>query len=136
MQMDYIAEETFTMKKLLFIAITILSVKLSLSQTTIQLSEISKHVGDSVQVEGKVFGTRYFADSKNSPTLINIGAAFPNQLLTVVIYGDNRKNFKSAPEDFFKDKVVVVTGKVELYHGKPQIIVHDANGIKKSTMVN
>lgn len=134
--MNYIAEESFRMKRLLFIIVTILSVKLSLSQTTIQLSEISKHVGDSVQVEGKVYGIRYFADSKNAPTLINIGAAFPNQLLTAVIYGEDRKNFKSAPEDFFKDKIVLVTGKVELYHGKPQIVVHDANGIKESTMVN
>lgn len=119
------------MKKLLLIIITILTVKISSSQTAIPLSEVSKHVGDSVKVEGKVYGTRHFPDSKNTPALINIGTGFPNQLLTVVIYGDDRKNFKAQPEEYFKDKEVVVTGKVELYHGKPQIVVHDAGGIKE-----
>jgi hypothetical protein len=32
------------------------------SQTTINLNELSKHVGDSVQVEGKVYSTRYLPD--------------------------------------------------------------------------
>jgi DNA/RNA endonuclease YhcR with UshA esterase domain len=116
-------------KKFFFIIIAILGVKLSQSQTVVQLPDISNHIGDSVKVEGKVYSTRYLADSKGSPTLINIGAAYPNQLLTVVIYGDDRKNFTSSPE-FFKDKEVVVTGKVESYRGKPQIIVHDSSQIE------
>ena len=135
LKINYIAKESSKMKKLFFIIITILSIKFSQSQSPVPIAEISKHVGDSVKVEGKVFGTRYFPDSKNTPTLINIGGAYPNQLLTVVIYGDDRKNFKSAPEEYFKDKEVVITGKVEMYHGKPQIIVHDAKGIQESRLV-
>src|SRR5687767_64710 len=96
------------------------------AQQDIRLEDVSKHVGDSVTVTGKIFGIRYFADGKNAPTLINIGGAFPNHLLTVVIYGDDRKNFQPSPEELLKDRTVVIKGKIELYRDRPQIVVKDA----------
>jgi hypothetical protein len=99
------------------------------AQTEIKPEEMTKHVGDSVHVCGKVFSTRYFESAKNGPTLLNIGAPFPNQLYTVVIYNDVRPQFSFAPEVNFKDQVVCVDGRVELYKDKPQIVIHSAKQI-------
>jgi DNA/RNA endonuclease YhcR with UshA esterase domain len=94
------------------------------AQVKIELAEAEKHVGDSVVLTGKVWDTRYLSNAGGAPTLINLGAGFPNQLLTVVIFGEDRKNF-SEPETEFRDKTVKVTGRITLYKGKPQIVVHN-----------
>ena len=57
------------------------------SQKQIKLEDASKSIGDSVTTCGKVYSARYFEGSQDAPTLLNLGAAYPNQLLTVVIYG-------------------------------------------------
>jgi hypothetical protein len=95
------------------------------SQVEIKLEDVSKHVGDSVKVCGKVFSGRYLEQSKGSPTLLNMGAAYPNQLLTIVIWGDLRKEFSKAPEELFMDKDVCVIGRIELFREKPQIVVRE-----------
>jgi DNA/RNA endonuclease YhcR with UshA esterase domain len=96
------------------------------AQKIISLEEAKDHIGDSVSVSGKVFGVKYFSEGKQAPTLINVGAAFPNQLLTVVIYGEDRERLKLEPETMYRDKQLLISGRVELYRGKPQIIVRDA----------
>lgn len=83
----------------------------SYSQQTIALEDVAKHVGDSVKVCGVVKGGRFLEQAKNSPTLLNIGAAFPNQLLTVVMWSDVRKLFEKAPEELFKEKEVCIIGR-------------------------
>nr|WP_276504847.1 hypothetical protein [Terrimonas sp. H1YJ31] len=45
----------------------------SFGQEIIKLDDVSKHVGDSVKVCGKVYGIRYLEQAKNSPTFINVG---------------------------------------------------------------
>lgn len=102
------------------------------AQKQIKLDEASKNIGDSVSTCGKVFSARYFEGSQDAPTLLNLGAAYPNQLLTVVIYGEARKLFKEAPEVFFKDKNICVTGKLTLYKEKPQIIIYKPEQISES----
>lgn len=83
-------------------------------------------MGDSVTLIGKVASGRYFAQGEGSPTLLNLGAPYPNQLLTVVIRSAARKEFSGAPEKDLLNKDVKVTGKVELYKGKPQVVVYKA----------
>lgn len=110
------------MKYLLLVAILPFAT-IAYSQKVIKLEDLSKHVGDTVKVCGKVYGIRYLEQAKNSPTLINIGGAYPNQKLTIVIFGTVRKTFEKTPEELFADKEVCVTGKVELYKGKEQIVI-------------
>jgi hypothetical protein len=117
--------------KLLFGFVFVIACSLtSYSQQTIALEDVAKHVGDSVKVCGVVKGGRFLEQAKNSPTLLNIGAAFPSQLLTVVIWGDVRKDFETAPEELFKDKEVCIIGKVELYKEKAQIVVKSKEPIQ------
>lgn len=102
----------------------------ALAQQTIQLSEVQKHIGDSVTVCGKIFGGIYLDKSKNKPTFLNMGAAYPKQLLTVVIWGDKRKLFGYAPEEKLKNKNVCVSGKIAVYNGKAQIVINDISQLK------
>lgn len=102
------------------------------AQTEVKAEDIGKHIGDSVHVCGKVFSARYFENGKNAPTLLNVGAAYPNQLFTVVIYSDVRTQFATAPETGFKDQTICINGKVEMFRDKPQIIIHDAKQISIS----
>lgn len=117
------------MKIVVFLCVLVALSFSARSQVKIELTEVSKHVGDSVEVRGKVYTARYFADSKNTPTLLNLGAGYPNQLLTVVIYGDARKEFDTAPEVLFKDQTIKVIGKIELYKDRPQIVIHSKKQI-------
>jgi hypothetical protein len=117
------------MKKMLTAALLTICAYTASAQQTIKIEELSNHIGDSVIVSGKVFGGRFLSKSENAPTFLNVGGDFPNQLLTLVVWGKDRSNFKSAPEDAYKGQEVQVAGKVELHRGKPQIILYRDNQI-------
>ena len=93
------------------------------AQTEVKLEEVKNHIGDSVKVRGKIFGVRYLKNAKNTPTFINLGAAYPNQLLTVVIWGDVRNMLGYKPEEQFAKGFATVYGKIESYKGKLQILI-------------
>lgn len=112
------------MRKLLTAASLIICTYTLSAQQAIKLEELPNHIGDSVIVSGKVFGGRYLSRSDNAPTFLNVGGDFPNQLLTLVVWGKDRSNFKDAPEEAYKGREVKVAGKVELHRGKPQIILY------------
>ena len=113
------------MRYLLSLLVCVVLTTAASAQTTIKAEDIGKHVGDSVKICSKVFSARYFEQSKNSPALLNIGAAFPNQLFTVVIWSEVRKQFETVPEELFLNKNICVTGKVELFKDKPQVVLRN-----------
>jgi hypothetical protein len=117
------------MKRLLFLLLVTIAFD-SNSQIVIKLEDISKHVGDSVNVCGKVAGGRYMDQSESKLTLINIGGTFPNQVYSIVISSDLRKQFETAPESLFLDKEVCVTGKVSIYRDRPQIVIYRKDQIQ------
>lgn len=96
------------------------------AQKEITLEEVKNHVSDSVTIRSKIKGVRYAPSAVNSPTFINLGSPYPRQLLTVVIWGEVRKKLGYAPENKpYCDGVARVSGKIESYGGKPEIIVSD-----------
>lgn len=99
-------------------------------KSPVDIADISFFTGDTVTVSGRVFSAKYLEGSATSPTLLNMGAAYPDQLLTVVIEGKDRANFMQQPESFFTGKEISVTGKVALYKGKPQIVVQRKDQIR------
>ena len=118
------------MKFLFSLLLTILSTSLY-AQTEIKLEEEKDHVGATIKVKAKIFGVAYLKNAKNTPTFINLGAAYPNQLLTVVIWGDVRKKLDYSPEEKkYAQGMAAVSGKVELYNGKPQIVIKDSSQFK------
>lgn len=117
------------MKPAILIAIGLFVYSLVNSQTVIKLEDVRQHIGDSVTVCGKVYNARYIESANNSPTFLNLGATYPNQLLTVVIWGEVRKNFISKPEEVFLNKNVCIIGKVEIYKDRPQVILRKSEQI-------
>lgn len=96
---------------------------------SIKAEEAAQHIGDSITVCAKVFTARYLERSKGQPTLLNMGAAYPNQPLTVVIFGEDRAKFGTAPEQAYNDKEICVTGVLQLFNEKPQIVVRNKEQI-------
>ena len=81
-----------------------------------------------ITVCDKVFSGKYF--EKSDLTLLNMGAEYPDQTMSIVIKGADRSKFKIAPETAFANKSVCVTGKQIMYKGKKEIIVTDTSQIK------
>jgi len=99
-------------------------------QTAIKLEEVRSHIGDSVSVCGKVFSTNYLPDTRESPTFLNMGAPYPNDSLTVLIWKNTRTRFPYKPEEKLLNKQICVTGKIVNYKGKPQIVIHKEEQIQ------
>jgi DNA/RNA endonuclease YhcR with UshA esterase domain len=91
---------------------------------TLTVDEASKHVGEDTTVCGTVAGAKYAAQSQGSPTFIDFGKPYPNATFTALILGTNRAKF-GTPEKGLQGKQVCVTGKIQLYQGRPEIILND-----------
>ncbi len=116
------------MKYLLLVVFSWLTVSTT-AQTEIKLEEIKNHIGDSVKLTAKIYGGKYLETANNTPTFLNVGARYPDAPLTLVIWGDVRSQFKNAPETFYTGKEEWITGKIELYKNRPEIVIHNANQI-------
>jgi len=88
-----------------------------------------KYIGMEKTVCGTVASATYAIRSKGRPTFLNLDQPYPNQIFTVVIWGPDRNNFKNPPETFFRGKTICVTGIIESYRGKPEIIVRSPDQI-------
>ncbi len=79
-------------------------------------------VGSTVSIVGKVVSVKYLP--KSETTFLNLDQSFPNQIFTISIFKDGRRNFSYLPEKELDGKYVVVTGKVEMdKNGIPGISV-------------
>lgn len=114
------------MKKLILIVITSFFTFNVFCQSKIDIDSISQHTNEKVTVCSKVYG----AKALEKVTFLNLGAAYPNSLLTIVIFSKDRNNFKKAPEQLYADKNICVTGIIKEYQGKPEIIVSSPDEIK------
>jgi DNA/RNA endonuclease YhcR with UshA esterase domain len=113
---------------LIFISIiAFLGIKAS-AQTAIAAKDAAKHIGETVTICDKVYSTKLLSGS--NMTFLDLGGYHPNQELTLVIKGDDRRKFKGAPEDDYKGRNVCVTGVLVDFKGKPEIILTDPAQIK------
>lgn len=104
--------------RLIFSLMALLASFSAFGQTKITAKEASKHLNEKVMVCDQVFGGKYLSGS--DITLIDVGGSHPNELLTLVIKGADRKKFTGSPEDAFKGKKVCITGQIIDYKGKPE----------------
>jgi DNA/RNA endonuclease YhcR with UshA esterase domain len=93
---------------------------------TIAPNEASKHVGQTVTVEGVVSDVHHAASGK--VIFLDIGGRYPNQQFTAVIFQRDFAKFPKA--DSLEGKTVDVTGAIKLYRGKPEIILNDPGELK------
>ena len=86
------------------------------SLTTIDVSAATSHYNENVSVTAKVYGTKDFG----SMVLVNLGAAYPNNPLTIVLRGEAK-----AIGQGLDGKTITVQGTVVQYKDKPEIVVSD-----------
>jgi endonuclease G len=84
--------------------------------------QAASKVGSTVSIVGKVVSSKFI--SKSQSTFLNLDKEFPNQIFTITIWNDARRNFSFKPETAYDGKHIVVSGKVELdKNGIPTINV-------------
>lgn len=120
------------MKKLQLLLVALFVVAFADAQTTIAAADAAKHIGDSVTICDKIAGVKYFENAPNGPTLLSVGADYPNQQLTVVIFKAQRDKLSFVPEDKLLNQYACITGRLQLYKGKPEIVVQQESQLKRS----
>jgi len=98
------------------------------TQKTLSAAEAKNHVGEHATVCGKVVRTRYAPRSKGQPTFLDLDEPYPNEIFTVLIWGENRAKF-GTPESQYRDADVCVTGQITSYRGTPEIVASDPSQI-------
>jgi hypothetical protein len=112
------------------VAVTSLAIHAQSQQAKrLTATEAKDHIGEQATVCGKVASTRYAAATRGKPTFLNLDKPYPNQIFTVLIWGENRERF-GTPEETYRDKQVCVTGKITEYRGAPEIVVSDPGSIE------
>jgi hypothetical protein len=108
--------------------------------TYVEIKDVNKHIGEYVTVYGQIYGYKDLGEM----VLVNLGAAYPNQLLTAVLKGKAiekakamflTKDYLSPSKNPDITKMLAVNGKLILYKGKPEIVVTEdrfVNGVVSS----
>jgi hypothetical protein len=110
----------------LIICSTLLSGACAQTAAVIPDNEAKEHIGEYATVEGVV--VKVFTSTKGN-TFLNFGAAYPNQIFTGWIPPGSPVN-KSAILSGIAGKKVKITGRIELYKGKPEIRINAAEQLE------
>lgn len=94
------------------------------AQRQISIDSIASHMGEQVTVCFRVYGT-HVTKGEKTVTFLNLGADYPNQKLTIVIFHKDAVNFTFVPSDHYKNQNVCVNGELSLYKERPQIIIRN-----------
>jgi hypothetical protein len=99
--------------------------------SSIGAADAISFVGHVATVCGRVASAKYAVSTRGQPTLLNLDEPYPNQVFTAVIWGKDRATFSYAPESLAR-RHICVTGKIELYREKAEIVVSGPNQILAS----
>ena len=107
------------MKTKTFLALfAIAALAIAQAPPTYTAAEAAKHVGETAIVKDKVDG---FHESGKGNIFLNMGGKYPNQAFTAFIPSGSAGQFANAQQ--YEGKTVSVSGKIQVYKGKPEIIV-------------
>jgi hypothetical protein len=93
---------------------------------TLTTGQAKAHEGESATVCGKVVGEKTATSSRGEPTFINLDSAYPNQVFTILVWGEDRKNVGDFPRVGSR---VCATGLIQDYRGVPEIVVKNSGQI-------
>ena len=113
------------MKKTLFACCAaLLFATAATAQNRFSAEDFQKNLGKTGTLCDTVYSLRIFSDTL---TLLNMGAAYPNQKYTIAIKG----NKVILPWEQLKGKPLCVTGVFEMYKGRPEIEIFDPARINR-----
>jgi hypothetical protein len=115
-------------KRTIFFGVIALAFVTAAQSVSITARQAKEHMSEVQTVCGKTVSTRYAAGSKGRPTFLNLAEPYPNEVFTILIWGDDRPKF-GTPETEYRDKTVCVTGKITSYRGTPEIVASEPSQI-------
>jgi hypothetical protein len=115
---------------LFFLPILICLLSIAHAQEIISPEDAAKFIGQQKTVCGVVASAHFAARSKGQPTFINLDKPYPNQIFTVLIWGSDRGKFEKPPETLYFGKEICVTGMIQSYQGRPEIVVKEPGQIR------
>lgn len=106
----------------------------SKTEPAISAKDAAQHEGKTITVCGTVSSARYLGEStgrpgNRNPTFLNFGGRFPNHDFSGVIFEDNREKF-GEPEKTCLNKEVCITGKIQMFRNKPEMILTEPGQLK------
>jgi hypothetical protein len=91
-------------------------------------AQAKAHEGETATVCGVVASERTATSSRGEPTFINLDSAYPKQVFTILVWGDDRKNVGELPT---VSSPVCAKGLITDYHGVPEIVVRSRGQLSK-----
>jgi DNA/RNA endonuclease YhcR with UshA esterase domain len=95
---------------------------------SITAADAKNHIGEQATVCGKVASEHTATSSRGEPTFINLDAAYPNQIFTILVWGDDRQKVGELPREGSR---VCATGVIQEYRGVPEIVVRSSGQLSK-----
>jgi DNA/RNA endonuclease YhcR with UshA esterase domain len=81
-----------------------------------------EYKGKEVTVCGVVSQVSTPLNNSGNPTYFNFGGYYPNHKFTAVLWESNKSNFRK-DLDYYDGKRVAITGVIQEYRGKAQIVL-------------
>jgi hypothetical protein len=88
-------------------------------------NDTPKYVGQTVAVRGIVSAD---TTSRRGNRFLNMGGAYPNQAFTGFIPAQSANAFSGVPS--LGGKTITITGPVQLYQGRPEIVINSPSQLK------
>jgi hypothetical protein len=115
------------MKTITVVAALLLMASVGQAQS-LTASQAKAHEGETATVCGAVASERTATSSRGEPTFINLDSTYPNQVFTILIWGDDKKNVGELPH---VGSHVCAKGLITDYHGVPEIVVRSSGQLSK-----
>lgn len=87
----------------------------------ISAKDAKAHIGEEATVCGRVASQNTALNSTGSPTFIDLDSAYPQQVLTILVWGSDKTKIGWLPS---KGEHVCVSGQIREYNGTPEIVVN------------
>ena len=117
--------QTSHMKKFSLLFLFSFAFYFAKSQTLVLAKDAAQYIGKTVTICDSV----YTAKALDKLNLINLGGAFPKELITIAISKEDAGKFPSEPASMFLGNNICVTGVVSEFKGKVQIVVTEPKQI-------
>lgn len=111
--------------KFLFIILTLFIVSNTSAQDKITSAKAKDHIGETVIIADSVAQVTV---TSRGMGYLNFGERYPNSNFSAVVFKKDMDNFKDLKQ--YEGKKVEISGKVELYKEKPQIVLRESEQIK------
>lgn len=93
-------------------------------------TEAESYTGETGCVRCLVAATEYVAGIKGEPTFLDCDEPYPDQTMSVIIWGKDRHEFPADPEEYYRGKTICVCGFIGIFGGKPEITAREGSQIE------